>query len=479
MSFAWAARVGTRLLVDLSNRNGSVPPEKDLAPSLARIVFDKLLRVLARVHRSHPYETLSMITPKQPLAQKERDWYPYYAGFTESFVEEVIEAFASDASSVLDPWNGSGTTAATCIRNDVLAAGIDINPALTIIARARLTPRSVTPSLASLGSEILAVAERTERGPQSADLLSRWIIPKALLRVRSVQSAIHSVLTNLALPSDPFSIPRLADNLPILACFYYCVLFASVRDLLSRFRASNPTWLLSPRDPRHRIAPTWQALGAAFRRHLDYFSERLTIVEDNYPKAALGIRTACSTELPFESSTVSACVTSPPYATRIDYVQSMLPELALLGADSRYIAHLRRHSTGSPVVRDAPLRSNTPISLCGRSLLDQVANHPSKGSRRYYLPWLANYLGGLERGLIETSRVVLPGGPICVVVQDSHYKEVHIDLQRIVSETFQDSGRRLVGRHDFKVLHHRARMNPRARHHLLDRKNCESLLIFR
>ena len=55
-------------------------------------------------------ETLS--SPKQPQPERQKDWYPYYAGYTTAFAAGVFEAYLSGAESVLDPWNGSGTTTA-------------------------------------------------------------------------------------------------------------------------------------------------------------------------------------------------------------------------------------------------------------------------------------------------------------------------------------------------------------------------------
>ena len=81
---------------------------------------------------------LYSISPKQPPDQRRRDWYPYYAGFTQRFVEALISEHLQDATFVVDPWSGSGTTTVACLKRGVASKGIDINPALTVIARARL-----------------------------------------------------------------------------------------------------------------------------------------------------------------------------------------------------------------------------------------------------------------------------------------------------------------------------------------------------
>ena len=58
---------------------------------------------------------LHAISPKQPMVIRRRDWYPYYAGFTQKFVDAVIAEHLGKATSVVDPWSGSGTTTVACL----------------------------------------------------------------------------------------------------------------------------------------------------------------------------------------------------------------------------------------------------------------------------------------------------------------------------------------------------------------------------
>ena len=95
-----------------------------------------------------------MTSPKQPQPERQRDWYPYYAGFTEEFVSEILREYVAKDAAVLDPWNGSGTTTSACANRGLSSAGVDISPALTVIARARLvpTPRSGKPASSRRGN---------------------------------------------------------------------------------------------------------------------------------------------------------------------------------------------------------------------------------------------------------------------------------------------------------------------------------------
>ena len=101
-----------------------------------------MIRATEASHAVPRTQTVATIPPKQPTARRLRDWYPYYAGFTERFVNAVIDDYLQGSESVVDPWSGAGTTTVACLRCGIESWGVDINPVATVIARARLNPRS-------------------------------------------------------------------------------------------------------------------------------------------------------------------------------------------------------------------------------------------------------------------------------------------------------------------------------------------------
>ena len=416
-------------------------------------------------------------SPKQKPSDP--PWYPYYAGFAEDFVHGVLRNYLNDVQPIIDPWSGSGTTTAVCRQLQMDSVGVDINPALTVIARARLTPTPARERLDHLGAQISDAARRLRSPLKGGDLLQEWIRPTSVARIRALQDAIHFLLIPGQARQTSLNMIDVSGRLPVLACFFYCALFAVVRDLLARFVSSNPTWLNQPESHRNRIAPSWDVILTLFRQRIQFLGDRLSVRDTPTTSSRDPFQTGSATALPFETDSFDAALTSPPYATRIDYVRGTLPELAVLGASQHAIEHLRRVTTGTPVVRGWERNHREPlVSLYGESILQQIRNHHSKGSSGYYFPWMAAYLQQLEGGIRETGRVVRGDGRICIVVQDSHYKTIHVDLQRIVIETLASFGRDLLDRTDFPVSHVRSHMNPRARRHLRTRHHFESLLVF-
>ena len=431
-----------------------------------------------RIPRLHTISPSTMTSPKQPLDTARRDWYPYYAGYTERFVVTTLSTYLHDANSILDTWSGSGTTTAACLKRGIRSVGIDLNPALTVIARARLTPQSTRESLQPIGKQIQENAKQLNPHQLPGDILAIWFRHSAVNRVRQIQGAIHKLLVADSGPTESTVVIK-PDSLPLLACFFYSALFASVRDLLYRFRSTNPMWLCEAQTYRHRIDPDWDALWHAFARRILDLGNRLSLTGEEILGTASPFITGCATALPFGDDEFDGAITSPPYATRIDYVKGTLPELAVLGARPRIISQLREGATGSPVVSGSTKPSvGDLLSPYARRLVNRIEIHSSKGSRSYYAPWMRNYLVNLQLGLKEIDRTVARNGRIAVVIQDSFYKEVHVDMQRVVQEAMHEYGRTLVHRRDYPAKNLRSRMNPRACSHLSTRENCESLLVF-
>ena len=97
---------------------------------------------------------------------------------------------------------------------------------------------------------------------------------------------------------------------------------------------------------------------------------------------------------------------------------------------------------------------------------------------RTTFPGWPNYLGTLQGGLRELDRTVKANCPICIVVQDSHYKEIRIELQRIIIETMSDVGRIVEARYDYPIRNPR-RTSPGATDSSGRKTPClETLLVF-
>lgn len=366
-------------------------------------------------------------------------WYEYYASFSEAFVRKTLSAIdCSPGSVVLDPWNGAGTTTSVAHASGISAIGVDVNPVMAIIARARIGDSGATLVPSQKDFEAPVRSDAT-----SGDPLAVWLTPASVELVRRFQAWIDPQLMGSRMARQPTS-----ESMAGPLCFRYVCLFDALRGLLKRFKSSNPTWVRVPkrRGEEMDITPT---------ELLDAFSDsikRLHRIRVNGSRAhrpSLSLLTASSNNLPLEPDSIDAIVTSPPYCTRLDYAVSTRIELAVLGYDWNQVQALRLAMIGTPrVAPDGP--QLTLPSSCTRAL-EAIRAHPSKASAGYYYRTYRQYFEGISQSLTELRRVLRTGGQAVFVVQDSYYKGIHVDLPVLFSDMCAAAGMSLEDRRDFKT----------------------------
>ena len=391
-------------------------------------------------------------------------WYSYYAGFSSVFVADVLRTIPGSRSTILDPWNGSGTTTQVAQENALSVVGYDLNPVMVLIAKARLLRPEVSPSEISLCKEIISMAVDMHESPAD-DPLSRWFLPNSARFIRSLERATASLLIP-GYSTQPFATCKSLNHVSSLAAFFYVALFRLVRELLQPFRSSNPTWIRTRIRNNERFDPPTTHVVDVLWKHVRFMAATQfntpsgTIGRDHLVSAKVDIGT--STQLSDPNHSFELVLSSPPYCTRIDYAMATLPELSLLGFRQREFDALRRNMIGTATINSALAETNDDWGLLCLSLLDRIKNHFSYASLSYYYKNFLQYFDGLHRSLSEINRVLKPGGHCVLVVQDSYYKDLHIDLANIVSQRVDKFSWELTQRFDFPSVHNLSRINSRA-----------------
>jgi len=139
-------------------------------------------------------------------------WYPYYAGYSPIFVQQVIErASLCPSAIVCDPWNGAGTTNQVAHDLGYLAVGFDLNPVMVVVARSRLVLPAQIPILCRNLEEILKrLDSQCAMKDSERDPLNLWLQPCATIAVRHIENAIREVVHGVAKdsqePSQPWNV---------------------------------------------------------------------------------------------------------------------------------------------------------------------------------------------------------------------------------------------------------------------------------
>lgn len=365
-------------------------------------------------------------------------WYDFYASYSPGFVEDVLHHWSLPCHSViLDPWNGSGTTTQVAVEQGYRTVGFDINPVMVVVAKARQLEASVKQSLESLGGKIITKARQYRKYPLILpEPLELWLFPEAARAFRSLERSIQDLLIDDYAGYIP-AYQRNGVSFSSLCAFYYLALFRTVRQVLGCFRASNPTWTKKPVSLEQRVNLSAEEIFTAFKQHILTMKQQLGVEQSPGVDAQITCRLdiASSEAIPLETGEIGAVITSPPYCTRIDYVVSTRLELAIMGySDECEIAHLRSSSMGTPTITGADIEVESCWGPTCVKLLDNIYKHPSKASRSYYFKTYVQYFRSLYNSLQEIDRTLKPSGRCALVVQDSHYKNLHVDLPRILLE---------------------------------------------
>lgn len=372
----------------------------------------------------------SLSPTKQTSVRREASMYRYYAGYPAAFVESLIAQLEIGSDDVvLDPWNGAGTTTSVCAAKGISSIGIDANPFMNIVAAVR----------GGNLDDLLNKAARLERYLSTADLSSDIVTPEA---------AATSIVCK-AEEADAVGRDEIVTSF---------ILGSAVRSVYRAIRSSNPTWF-SVRKSKTVVSSELdvQAFALAEAQRLVSWTKKELKKGSGRVAPVLLTGDAATTWI---GRRVDHIITSPPYLTRIDYVQKTLPELLFLrelyGLD---LDHLRQVMLGTVLTGRAGAGKGRPSMPTAKAAAEAIDSHSSKASKTYYLKFYLDYFDRLPKILDRVTRHLKADGTVTLVTQGSYYKEFFVDLPKITIEAMQNLGFEEVGRQGFRSSNHMAAIN--------------------
>lgn len=395
-------------------------------------------------------------------------WHPYYAGFAGQFVADILEELSvTPGQIVLDPMNGSGTTTMVAQLGGYLGVGVELNPAMAIMGRAKDATLGWIDSFEELVAEVVEGARRRVPEERTEEYTTKWIPPKPLADLRR----IHVELEQLSAPAIRRLAPALAAPFlhsapPIggrATDLMHAALLATARRASTAEDSKNPTWIKPGNGSNHGSDfSVFEGFAATASSMLD---DLRSTFPDPPDTRRVVVAHANAKRLPLADSSIDAIVTSPPYLTRIDYAVGTAPELVILGYETEMdLRQLRGDIMGSTRVTGGSYEPSRYWGATCLETIERVRSHPSKASAGYYLKMHLQYFRDAEAILRECLRVLKPGAPGVFVVQDSWYKDVHVQLDRIYAEMALELGAAAAETiHSEAVTAHIGLVNTRAR----------------
>jgi hypothetical protein len=320
------------------------------------------------------------------------------------------------------------------------AIGLDLNPVMVIVARARALPGSEADSLPPLAEEIIRRAGEYATQCVENDPLLWWFEKDTADWIRAIELSIRvTLLGGLTLTRRGVNFDRISS----LASTFYVALFNLSKNLASAFQSSNPTWLRKPRAGEERAKLPMAEISKRFQAKINGMSNALLAKADLLATepTPVGARVCDSTSPLGLDNAVDFVLTSPPYCTRIDYTSATRIQLAVLYPLLEVsIEDLSREMIGSIKVPKEKVQILSDWGDKCVEFLKKVSVHESRASSGYYLKTHVDYFDKMSRSISNISASLKEGGAAVSVVQDSHYKEVHNDVPSIIADIAHHHG---------------------------------------
>ncbi len=371
----------------------------------------------------------SILDPKQTTAPKgyRSHWYPYYAGFSPLFAQSALEYLnAKKGDIIVDPWNGSGTTTFVSARSGIASVGVDLNPVMTIVAKARSSTIEDYIQAKVIALDAIANFDQMRKNRSDEDMLTYWFTKESAKIIRQLE---YSMRFSRDIPNESVSTGSLSDSEALV----YLALFRVVRNFIKRFIGSNDTWIRKTKTSAEKVKITKYELISEFARETSALFAESTKETDRHllkPK----IFTGDSKMTPLSAESADFIITSPPYCTRIDYAVKTTPELAIIGHNPKTFDQIRRSLMGTTTVsKDIGDIDSSWGQEC-LIFLNRLKSHRSKASGGYYYKSHFEYFSSLYQSIREMDRILKSNGKAVLVIQDSYYKEIHNNVPLIAQE---------------------------------------------
>lgn len=358
-------------------------------------------------------------------------WFHFKEAFSPEFVSAAIASLGYRPTHVIDPFGGSGTSAITSQLLSIDATTVEVNPFLADVIKAKLSPLTGE-KLLSAAADFQALLQDTPADlSRFANLPAtfiedegkdRWIFPHEVAR------RLTQYLTCIEAIGE-VDVQR----------FFRVVLGAVLVDCSNVYvngkgRRYRGAWRLNQ--------PTPEKLDMHFGRQFNTSFEDVIRFEHRPRSQVIVINGDARTALQRVQKMADLIVFSPPYPNSFDYTDIYNVELWVLG----YIGT----SADNMALRNQTLRSHVQIRRDFEGpkhrskKLGSVLN--TLESRRELL-WDSNipemvgaYFRDLELVLEQCQRLLARTGRVMMVVGDSRYADVRIEVAAILAELARSMG---------------------------------------
>lgn len=387
----------------------------------------------------------------------------------------AISHYSQPGQLVLDPMAGSGTTLVEARLLGRSAIGFDLDPLACLIARVKssdLDAQDIDGYAEAIIAQVNSDLEELRSEQTSAAVQERAVPPDFPRQDYWFSSQVTEALALLSFHIGESTMPEKVRD-------FLWAAFSSV--ILSKVSVANARDIIHSRH-HHFEHPTPPDVISRFQTRVKIMRKQIATFQElcsQVPATTVKIYQGDARQLPLTNESVDLIVTSPPYATALDYSRAhflavawMQPVFGLsmeqyMALAPSYIGSERGHADRAvkPKAQLEPL-------LSAQSALKSLEE---RDLRQAYL--IQRYFVDIYAALGEMSRVLRPNGHVFIVVCPSHVRQVQIPTHTVFTEMGQALGLRRVAEYQ-RTINGNRRVLPYMREAFGDRMHTEYVLVY-
>ncbi len=381
-------------------------------------------------------EAKSVIEPIQATfrgGQKEplHDWYPYLEGYSPRFVEQVLEEFAAGATSVLDPFAGTGTTALTASKMGRRAFFCELNPLLQYLIEAKVLALSLS------SGERKHLSCFLRKVGESFELMLRDAAPDIELQISYSRTFGQSRFFDSGAYQDVLCARTVIDQLactePIAAKLLTVAALSSLIEISQLIRRGDLRFRTKRELGRGSVT-----LQTTLRNRLSKIADDLEQTRSiaNYPMLVCEDARGLA-KLP--ALGVDAIVTSPPYVNGTNYFRNTKLELWFLRClrTANDLSEFRRKAVTAGINDVTRGKGNAELRGELKSLVARLASsaYDSRIPRM-----VASYFEDMSEVFSAARGHLNPNAKVIIDIGDSAYSGVHVPTHDLLTSILESQG---------------------------------------
>lgn len=360
---------------------------------------------------------------KEPI----HNWFPYLEGFSETFIENILNSLNQKPKLIYEPFSGSGTVPVYCKRNNIDCFYSEVNPFLIELTNLKLKifdlseseKNAIHNNLIQITKDLNQILENTE--------------PDEIL-----YQAYKSVFENsIYFEPDNF------DKVLKLSTYFKTIEDENISQFLKIAICNSllPSSLLKRAgDIRYRKGKELDSIANI----VDLVIKRLEIIANDIvdlseSKNNISLEYNYNAKLFDENyrNKVDVIVTSPPYLNGTNYIRNTKLELWFLGylKMKKDLSGFRKEVVTSGINDVTTTEKNIELPT-----IDNILNNPELWYDKRIPKMIKDYFFDMNIVISNFYKYLKKGGFVFLDIGDSVYAKKHIPTDLILLDLFKSNG---------------------------------------